>query len=118
MARRDLKVTELDFEQIKTNFKNFLKTQDTYTDYDFDASGFDTLLDVFAYNTHYNAFYINSAINESFLATAQQRKNLTKAARSLNYIPRSRSASTIPVDLTVVIPKGTLEGIYGEGEPY
>ena len=52
MARRDLKVTELDFEQIKTNFKNFLKTQSEYSDYDFDSSGFDTLLDVFAYNTH------------------------------------------------------------------
>ena len=49
MARRDLKVTELDFDQIKTNFKNFLKTQTEYSDYDFESSGFDTLLDVFAY---------------------------------------------------------------------
>ena len=98
MARKDLKVTELDFEQIKSNFKNFLKSQSVYSDYDFDSSGFDTLLDVFAYNTHYNAFYVNSAINESFLATAQQRKNITKAARSLNYIPRSRNASSISVE--------------------
>ena len=113
MARKDLKVTELDFEQIKSNFKNFLKSQSVYSDYDFDSSGFDTLLDVFAYNTHYNAFYVNSAINESFLATAQQRKNITKAARSLNYIPRSRNASSISVDLSVVIPQGTLVGLYG-----
>ena len=113
MARRDLKVTELDFEQIKTNFKNFLKTQSEYSDYDFDSSGFDTLLDVFAYNTHYNAFYINSAINESYLATSQQRKNLTKAARSLDYIPRSRSASSINVDFAIAIPQNTLVSIYG-----
>ena len=102
MARRDLKVTELDFDQIKTNFRNFLKTQTEYSDYNFDSSAFDTLLDVFAYNTHYNAFYINSAINESFLTTAQQRKNLTKAARSLDYIPKSRSASSINVDFAVL----------------
>ena len=113
MARRDLKVTELDFDQIKTNFKNFLKTQSEYSDYDFDSSGFDTLLDVFAYNTHYNAFYINSAINESYLATSQQRKNLTKAARSLDYIPKSRSASSINVDFAIAIPQNTLVSIYG-----
>ena len=113
MARRDLKVTELDFDQIKTNFKNFLKTQTEYSDYDFESSGFDTLLDVFAYNTHYNAFYINSAINESYLATAQQRKNLTKAARSLDYIPKSRSAASISVDFNIAIPQNTLVGIYG-----
>ena len=113
MARKDLKITELDFEQIKTNFKNFLKTQTDYSDYNFDSSGFDTLLDVFAYNTHYNAFYINSAINESFLSSAQERKNLAKAARSLNYIPKSRSASSISVDLTIVIPQTTLVSIFG-----
>ena len=113
MARNDLKVTELDFDQIKSNFKNFLKSQTEYSDYNFDSSAFDTLLDVFAYNTHYNAFYINSAINESFLASAQDRKNLAKAARSLNYIPKSRSAATISVDLTIVIPQNTLVGIYG-----
>ena len=113
MARKDLKVTELDFEQIKTNFRNFLKKQTEYSDYNFDSSGFDTLLDVFAYNTHYNAFYINSAINESFLSTAQQRKNLAKAARSLNYIPKSRSAASINVNLSVVIPQTTLVAIFG-----
>ena len=113
MARNDLKVTELDFDQIKSNFKNFLKSQTEYSDYNFDSSAFDTLLDVFAYNTHYNAFYINSAINESFLASAQDRKNLAKAARSLNYIPKSRSAATISVDLTIVIPQNTLVSIFG-----
>ena len=113
MARKDLNITELDFDQIKSNFKNFLKTQTEYSDYNFDSSGFDTLLDVFAYNTHYNAFYINSAINESFLSSAQERKNLAKAARSLNYIPKSRSASSISVDLTIVIPQTTLVSIFG-----
>ena len=113
MARKDLKVTELDFEQIKTNFRNFLKTQTEYSDYNFDTSGFDTLLDVFAYNTHYNAFYINSAINESLLSTAQQRKNHAKAARSLHYIPKSRSAASINVNLSVVIPQTTLVAIFG-----
>ena len=69
MANR-LQVTDLDFDTIKTNLKNFLKQQTEFQDYDFEGSGMSVLLDVLAYNTHYNAYYLNMVANESFLDTA------------------------------------------------
>ena len=72
----NLNVTELDFDQIKQNLKNFLKQQEEYTDYDFDGSGLSTLLDVLAYNTHYNALNAHYSLNEAFLDSAQIRGNV------------------------------------------
>ena len=63
-------ITELDFDNIKTNLKAFLKQQNEFTDYDFEGSGLNVLLDILAYNTHYQAFYLNMVANEAFLDTA------------------------------------------------
>ena len=63
----NLNVTELDFDQIKQNLKNYLKTQSEFNDYNFEGSGLSTLLDVLAYNTHYNAMAAHFALNEAFL---------------------------------------------------
>ena len=35
----NLNVSELDFDQIKDNLKNFMKSQSQFKDYDFDGSG-------------------------------------------------------------------------------
>ena len=56
---KTLKVSELDFDQLKGQFKTFLRNQDQFTDYDFEGSGMSVLMDLLAYNTHYNAFYAN-----------------------------------------------------------
>ena len=61
----NLNVTELDFDQIKKNLKNYLKTQSTFNSYDFEGSGLSSLLDVLAYNTHYNAMTAHFALNEA-----------------------------------------------------
>ena len=100
MADR-LKVTELDFDDIKTNLKNFLKQQSEFQDYDFEGSGLSVLLDVLAYNTHYNAYYINMIANESFLDTALLRNSVVSHAKKLGYTPRSVSAAKAVIDLTV-----------------
>lgn len=110
---RYLRITELDFERIKTNFKEFLKAQDTFNDYNFNGSGLDVLLDVFAYDTHYNAFYLNAAVNESFLSTASKRKNITKRARPYGYVPRSVTGAETTVDLAITVPLSTLIGAFG-----
>ena len=100
----NLKVTELDFDQIKTNLKNFLKTQSEFNDYDFDGSGMSVLLDVLAYNTHYNAMNAHFSLNEAFLDSAQIRGNVVTRAKLLGYIPRSilsaRASVTLVVDVT------------------
>ena len=99
MAQADL--TKLDFDQIKDSIKEFLKSQDEFTDYDFEGSGLNVLMDVLAYNTHYNALLAHMTVNESDLSTAQVRSNVVSRAQSLGYIPKSKKASTVNLDITV-----------------
>lgn len=105
-----LKVTELDFFQIKDNLKNHLKSlqnQGKFTDYDFEGSGMAVLLDLLAYNTHYNAINANMAINEVFLDSADRRSNIVSHAKLLGYVPRSKTAAFATVDITVNSPAGS-----------
>jgi hypothetical protein len=122
---KDLKVDELNFDQIKSNFKNYLRSQDEFRDYNFEGSGLSVLLDILSYNTYYNAFYLNMAQAENFLSTAQKRNSVVHLARSLNYTPRSRTSATITGTVTlsvtgspasVTIPQyteftGTIDGV-------
>lgn len=96
-----LKVTDLDFDTIKSNLKAFLQQQSEFTDYDFDGAGLNVLLDILAYNTHYNAYYMNMIANESFMDTAQLRKSVVSHAKTLGYTPRSSSASKAVINVTV-----------------
>ena len=108
----NLNVTELDFDQIKRNLKNYLKTQSDFSDYDFDGSGLSVLLDVLSYNTHYNAMVAHFALNEAFLDSAQIRGNVVTRAKLLGYTPRSvlapRAKVTIFVDVSEEV--GTIPG--------
>ena len=115
MADR-LRVTELDFDTIKSNLKTFLNQQSSFTDYDFEGSGLSVLLDVLAYNTHYNAYYLNMVANESFMDTALLRDSVVSHAKSLSYVPYSMRApiatinflvnSTTTTSSTLTIPSG------------
>jgi hypothetical protein len=115
MADR-LRVTELDFDTIKQNLKTFLNQQSEFTDYDFEVSGLNILLDVLAYNTHYQAYYLNMVANESFLDTALLRDSVISQAKVLGYVPYSRKAPRAIINFTantssnavatLTIPKG------------
>lgn len=105
----NLRVTELDFFQIRDNLKTYMKSLQSkgkFTDYDFDGSGMSVLLDLLAYNTHYNAINANMAINEVFLDTAERRSNVVSHAKLLGYVPRSTVSSFAYVDITVNSPIG------------
>ena len=101
MPGTNLKITELDFEDIKSNLKNFLKQQTVFNDYNFEGSGLNVLLDVLAYNTHYNAMAAHLALNEAFLDSAQIRGNAVSRARLLGYVPQSQLASKASVNIVV-----------------
>jgi hypothetical protein len=102
-ADNNLKVDELDFNGIKSNFINYLRNQDEFRDYNFDGSGMSVLLDLLAYNTYYNSFYLNMVSSEAFLSTAQKRNSVVNLAKSLNYTPRSTSAATISGTVTLSV---------------
>lgn len=96
-----LKITELDFDSIKQNLKNFLKQQSEFEDYDFEGSGINILLDLLAYNTHYNAYYLNMIANESFLNSSILRNSVVAHAKKFGYMPKSKRASKATVNIVV-----------------
>ena len=109
-----MQITELDFDNIKSNLKTFLKSQSQYTDYDFEASGMNILLDTLAYNTHYNAFMANMLSNEMFLESAVKRNSVISHAKAIGYTPTSVKAPVAYVKVevhdantpTITMPEG------------
>jgi len=97
----NIRVTELDFDTIKENFKDFLRDQDIFTDYDFEASNLSVLMDLLAYNTHYNAVLANMVSNEMFIDTALKRSSVVSLAKQLSYTPRSVRSSEALVNITL-----------------
>ena len=102
-----LRVTELDFNDIKTNLKSYLSSQKEFQDYNFEGSAMNTLLDLLSYNTHYNAIYANMISNEMFLDSAVKRDSVISLAKHLGYRPRSSTASTGRINVTVNSPTGS-----------
>jgi hypothetical protein len=100
-ANKKINVTELDFDAIKENLKEFLRGQSEFSDYDFEGSGLSVILDILAYNTHYNALYDNLAVNELFLDSAIKRNSVVSLAKSLGYTPRSAKCATANVNIQV-----------------
>ena len=96
-----LRVSELDFDQIKSNFKNYIKEQDIFRDYNLDGSVISHLLDILAYNTHYNSFYLNMVANEMFIDSATTRNAMISLAKQLGYTPKSRTGARANVNLSI-----------------
>jgi len=107
MASNKLEVSELDFDNIKSNLKTFLQNQTQFQDYDFEGSGFAVLLDLLAYNTHYLGFNANMLANEMYLDSADIRKNIVSLAKMLGYTPTSAKAPTASIDILVNNGTGT-----------
>ena len=89
--------TSLDFEEIKVQIKDFLRSNSNFVDFDFEGSNFSVLIDTLAYNTYINSFNANLVANESFLDSATIRENVISLARNIGYIPRSKTAATATV---------------------
>lgn len=111
-----IQVTDLDFDTVKTNLKQFLSGQSQFQDFDFEGSGINILLDVMAYNTLYNGFYANMAANEMYLDTAQVRNSVVSHAKAVGYCPKSKTSSRADLHLVfapndnptrITIPAGT-----------
>ena len=94
-----LRVTELDFDNIKDNLKTFLKAQSEFKDYDFEGSGMSILLDTLAYNTHYLGFNANMLANEMFLDSASLRSSIVSHAKTLGYEVSSARAPVAVVNV-------------------
>ena len=102
--------TNLDFDQIKTSIKDYLRANSTFTDFDFEGSNFSVLIDTLAYNTYITAFNSNMVVNESFLDSATVRENVVSLARNIGYVPYSRNAASAVVSFNITVdPDQTLQ---------
>ena len=95
--------TNLDFDQIKAQIKNYLAANSNFKDFDFEGSNFAILIDTLAYNTYINAFNANLVANESFLDSATLRENVVSLARNIGYVPRSNTAAKASITFSVEI---------------
>ena len=91
--------TSLDFDQIKAQIKDFLRSNSNFSDFDFEGSNFSVLIDTLAYNTYINSFNANLIANESFLDSATIRENVISLARNIGYVPRSKTAAIATINI-------------------
>ena len=102
-------VSNLDFKQIKTSLKEYMRAQSDFTDYDFEGSTLSVLLDTLAYNTYYTAFNTNMVVNELFIDSATLRDNVVALAKQLGYRPKSATSPTAYVSFTVTYTNATTD---------
>jgi hypothetical protein len=93
--------TNLDFDQIKTSIKDYLRSNSNFTDYDFEGSTLSTIIDVLAYNTYISSYNANMVSNEVFIDSATLRENVVSLARNIGYVPRSRTSARANVSFFV-----------------
>jgi hypothetical protein len=93
--------TNLDFNDLRTQIKDYLRSNSNFTDFDFEGSNFSTLIDLLAYNSYITAYNTNMAVNEAFLDSATLRENVVSLARNIGYIPRSRRSSRAKISFSV-----------------
>ncbi|QIG65717.1 baseplate wedge subunit [Ochrobactrum phage vB_OspM_OC] len=115
-ANTTLRATELNFDEIKQNMKDFLKDKPEFLDYDFEGSVTNQLVSLLAYNQYYHGIYANMAVNEEYLSTAQLLGNVRLRARDYGYLPKSPTAAKAKIAVrfspndnpsTITIPKYT-----------
>ena len=109
------KFTNLDFDQIKTSIKSYLRANSDFSGFDFEGSNFSVLIDTLAYNTYITAYNSNMVVNESFLDSATLRENVVSLARNIGYVPRSRTAAQASITFDVETSSSSATAILKAG---
>lgn len=118
MANSSIDQISLDFNTLKGDFREWLRGNNIFKDYDFEGSDLNLLLDLMAYNTHKNAFYYNMAISEAFLDSAQTLASVVSHAKDLNYIPKSKSSAKATVRVTFEATGASAPYLIEKGAPF
>ena len=93
--------TNLDFNDLRSQIKEYLRANSNFTDFDFEGSNFSVLIDTLAYNSYITAYNTSMAVNESFIDSATLRENVVSLARNIGYVPRSTKSATADITFTV-----------------
>ncbi|MFZ9377064.1 MAG: hypothetical protein ACO25K_08065, partial [Candidatus Fonsibacter ubiquis] len=101
--------SNLDFDQIKSTLKDYLRSNSNFTDYDFEGSNLSSILDVLAYNTYITSYNANMVANEVFIDSATLRENVVALARNIGYVPRSKKSARATVSFFVDFTSSNLQ---------
>ena len=93
--------TNLDFNTLRAQIKDYLRSNSNFSDFDFEGSNFSILIDTLAYNSYITAYNTNMAVNESFIDSATLRENVVSLARNIGYVPRSKKSAVATVSFNV-----------------
>lgn len=118
MANNSINLVDLDFFALKNSFKNYLRDNPQFKDYDFEGSNINLLLDLLSYNTHKNSFYLNMLMSEAFLDSAQLRSSVLSHAKELNYLPRSARSAKSRVRVSFEADGNTAPYVIQKGSPF
>jgi len=111
-------VTNLDFEDVKKSLREFLRSSETFTDYNFEGSVLSQLIDLLAYNTYYSGLNANLVANEVFFDSASIRENVVSLAKLVGYTPRSAKASKAVINLDVIVNPQTAALTLNKGNSF
>ena len=95
--------TSLDFDQIRTSIRDYLRSNSNFTDYDFEGSNMSVLIDMLAYNTYISSYNANMVSNEVFIDSATLRENVVSLARNIGYVPSSRKSAKANISFFVEV---------------
>ena len=98
--------TNLDFNTLRAQIKDYLRSNSNFSDFDFEGSNFSILIDTLAYNSYITSYNTNMAVNESFIDSATLRENVVSLARNIGYVPRSIKSAVATINFTVNAPDG------------
>ena len=98
--------TNLDFNTLRAQIKDYLRSNSNFSDFDFEGSNFSVLIDTLAYNSYITSYNTNMAVNESFIDSATLRENVVSLARNIGYVPRSKKSAVATINFTVNAPDG------------
>jgi len=98
--------TNLDFNTLRAQIKDYLRSNSNFSDFDFEGSNFSILIDTLAYNSYITSYNTNMAVNESFIDSATLRENVVSLARNIGYVPRSKKSAVATINFTVNAPTG------------
>jgi hypothetical protein len=118
LANNSLDLVSLDFNALKASFRNYLRGNPQFSDFDFEGSNMNLLLELLAYNTHKNAFFLNMVLSESFLDSAQLRNSVFSHAKELNYLPISKRSSKAKIKVTFEASGENAPYIIQKGSPF
>jgi hypothetical protein len=104
--------TNLDFDQIKTSIKDYIRSNSNFTDYDFEGSNLSVIVDALAYNTYIASYNANMVSNEVFIDSATLRENVVSLAKNIGYLPKSRTSARATVSFFVELNEGARASTY------